>query len=129
MTLLEIIRQRYPDAEPGQFEIVQDGTEIRLERWDVRDDGAFTARPDEAQLRAWIDEQEQRQLREMAQEHSLQKAAAAINRPATGVHWAQLTPAMKDRLLIALLYHAGAVAPNGRVRPVEQWHGLEEVGQ
>ena len=121
MTLLEIIQSRYPDAKETDFEIMQDGTQLSLKQWNVRQDGAFTKRPSVEELRGWIDEIEQQQIGDARQEASLKRAAGLINRAAVGVHWTRLEAKHRDRLFIALLYHVGAIAPNGTVRPVDEW--------
>ena len=126
MTLLEIIQQKYPDAQPGDFEVIQDGTELQLVSWNVRNDGAFTKRPSEEELRTWIDQVEQQQLQNAAREANLKRMVASINKGCVGVHLAQLETEHEHRLLKALLIMHGAFGPDGRVRPVSEWHNYQQ---
>ena len=126
MTLLEIIRQRYPDAQADDFEITQDGTELRLEHWDVRQDGEFTKRPDESELRAWIDQVEQTQLRTESRERALQRFAAVLCRGLVGRHFSKLTPEEELRLLKAKNIMSGIFDAQGRVKPVNDWPTYRE---
>lgn len=121
MTLKEIIQREYPDAEADQYEILQDGTELKIERWEVRNNGAFTKQPTEEQLRMWIDGVEQAQIAEAKREQSLRRVASLMVRGLVGRPLAQLSDAELHQINKALLIVLGVTDSRGTVLPTDQW--------
>lgn len=119
MILSNALRYLFPDANPLRDWIVQnDGDGPYIAVWNLPD-----AQPTEAELQAASDAYDAAKAQADADAAELRTRVRTTAQSAVGVIITDLTAGQVRALLAVLLWKAGALDKDGKIRPLSEWAG------
>lgn len=117
MELWKALAVLYPTARPTlDYEIRDDGAGARIGRWNLTD-----PQPDDTALLAAIVAYDTAQAQRNADAQTLRQKVVTVAQSAVGLSIDTLTAAQVRALVAVVLWRAGALKPDGTVKPLAEW--------
>lgn len=117
MNIPNALKQLFPTANPTRdYEVQDDGSGARIAVWNLP-----AAQPTPAQLVAASDAYDVAQAQAASEAATLRTQVVSVAQSAVGVLITNLTAGQVRSLLAILLWHAGALDKDGKIRPLQDW--------